>query len=100
MTSSLAKSKQIVAAHFHMLFFYNFLIFDVPQYSNRFDYIKDIRPAIYSNNQKSLHITFKTIIRSHHLCTVCLKKTSDLWFAITLTYVNAFLYFFWQKCYG
>jgi len=35
-----------------MLFFCNFLIFDVPQYSNRLDYIKDIRPAIYFNNQK------------------------------------------------
>ena len=30
MTSSLAKSKQIIGAHFQMIFFYNFLIFDVP----------------------------------------------------------------------
>ena len=52
MTASLAKSKQIIGAHFQTLFFYNFLIFDVPQYSNRFDYIKDIRPAIYFNSQK------------------------------------------------
>jgi len=28
------------------------LLFDVPQYSNRFDYIKDIRPEVYFNNQK------------------------------------------------
>jgi len=52
MTSSLAKSKQVVGAHFHMLFSTIFLWFDVPQYSNRFDYIKDIWPAIYFNNQK------------------------------------------------
>jgi len=40
-------------------FFYNFLIFDVPQYSNRCNYIKDIRPAIcFNNHKKSLHITF------------------------------------------
>jgi len=31
--------------------------------------------------------------------TLCLKKTSDIWFAITLTYVNHFD-IFWQKCYG
>jgi len=52
MTSSLAKSKQIIGAHFQMLFSTIFLFFDVPQYSNRFDYIKDIRQAIYFNNQK------------------------------------------------
>jgi len=52
MTSSLARSKQIIGAHFQTLFFYNFLVFDVPRYSDRFDYIKDIRPAIYFNNQK------------------------------------------------
>jgi len=51
MTSALAKSKQIIGAHFQTLFFYNYLIFDVPQYSNRFDYIKDIQPAMYFNNQ-------------------------------------------------
>jgi len=33
------------------------------------------------------------------LNTLCLKKTSHLWFAITLTYMNGFIYFlFWQKC--
>ena len=52
MTSSLAKSKQIIGAHFQTLFCTIFLVFDVPQYLNRFDYIKDIRPAIYFNNQK------------------------------------------------
>jgi len=41
MTSSLEKSKQIIGAHFQT-FFYNFLVVDVPQYSNTFDYIKDI----------------------------------------------------------
>jgi len=52
MTSSPAKSKQIIGAHFHMLFSTTFLFFDVPQYSYRFAYIKDIQPAIYFNNQK------------------------------------------------
>ena len=52
MTSSLARSKQIIGAHFQTLFSTIFLVFDVPRYSNRFDDIKDIRPAIYFNNQK------------------------------------------------
>jgi len=52
MTSSLAKSKQIIGAQFQTLFSTVFLLFDVPQYSNRFDYITDIRPAVYFNNQK------------------------------------------------
>ena len=47
-----AKSKQIIGAQFQTLFSTIFLVFDVPQYSNRFDYIKDIRPAIFFNNQK------------------------------------------------
>jgi len=47
MTLSLAKSKQIIGCELSDAFFKNFLIFDVPQYSNRFDYIKDRRPAIY-----------------------------------------------------
>ena len=51
MTSSLAKSKQIIGAHFQTLFSTIFLFFDVPEYSNRFDYIKDIRQAVYFNNQ-------------------------------------------------
>jgi len=52
MTASLAKSKQITNVHFHTLFSTIFLFFVVPEYSNRFDYIKDIPPAIYFNNQK------------------------------------------------
>jgi len=52
MTSSLVKSKQIIGAHFQTLFSTIFLFFDVPQYSNRLDYIINIRPAIYFNNQK------------------------------------------------
>jgi len=55
----MTKSKQIIGAQFQTLFSTVFLLFDVPQYSNRFDYIKDIRPAVYFNNQKSLHIIFK-----------------------------------------
>jgi len=34
------------------VFFYNILIFDVPQYSHIFHYVEDIRPAIYFDNQK------------------------------------------------
>jgi len=52
MRSSLAKSKQIIGAHIQTLFSTIFLFFVVPQYSNRFDYLKHIRPAIYFNNQK------------------------------------------------
>jgi len=52
MTSSLAKSKQIIDRSFKRFFSTIFLFFDVPQYSNRFDYIKDIRSAVYFNNQK------------------------------------------------
>jgi len=52
MMSSVAKNKQIIGAQFQTLFSTIFLLFDVPQYPNRFDYIKNIRPAIYFNNQK------------------------------------------------
>jgi len=41
MTSSLAKSKQIIGEQFQTFFPTVFLLFDVPQYSNTFDYIKD-----------------------------------------------------------
>jgi len=49
MTSSLAKSKQIIGAQFQTLFSTVFLLFDLPRYSNIF---KDTRPAVYFNNQK------------------------------------------------
>jgi len=52
MTSSLAKSKQIVGAHFQTFVSKTFLCFDVPQCSCVIHYIKDIRPAIYFDNQK------------------------------------------------
>jgi len=52
MTSSLAKSKQIIDAQFQTLFSTVFLLFDVLEYSNKFHYIKDTRPAVYFNNQK------------------------------------------------
>jgi len=41
MTSSLAKSTQIIGAHLKTLSSKTFLFFDVPQYSSRLDYIKD-----------------------------------------------------------
>jgi len=59
MTSTLAKSKQIIGAHFQTFFSTILLFFDVPQYSNICHDIKEIRHAIYFNNQKSLHIIFK-----------------------------------------
>jgi len=52
MTSSLAKSKQIIGAQFQTFFYRVFLLLAVPEYSNTFDYIKDTRPAVYFNNQK------------------------------------------------
>jgi len=52
MTSSLAKSKQIIGAQFQTFFCTIFLLFHVPEYSNTFDYIKDTRPAGYFNNEK------------------------------------------------
>ena len=52
MTSSLAKVNKSSDAHFQMLFSKIVLFFDVPQYYNRFDYIKDRRQAVYFNNQK------------------------------------------------
>ena len=36
----------------HILVSTVFLLFDVPEYSNTFDYIKDTRPAVYFDNQK------------------------------------------------
>ena len=40
-------------AHFWTLFSKIFLFFDVPQYSNRFNYINERWRAIYVNNQKN-----------------------------------------------
>jgi len=51
MTSSLAKSKQIIDAQFQTLFSTVFLLFDL-DYSNTVDYIKDTLPAVYFNNRK------------------------------------------------
>jgi len=48
MTSSLANHRCTLSD----VFFYNILIFDVPQYSHIFHCFKDIRPAIYFDNQK------------------------------------------------
>jgi len=59
MTSSLAKSKQIIGAHFQTIFSTIFVFFDVAQYLNTFDYIKDIRPASYHT------LTTKKIIAYH-----------------------------------
>jgi len=52
MTSSLARSKQIIGVQFQTLFSTMFLFFNVPQYSHILHYIKRICPAIYFDNQK------------------------------------------------
>jgi len=57
MTSSLSKSKQIIGAHFQTLFTTVFLLFDVPQYSNRFDDIKHDQQFTLTT-KKSLHVIF------------------------------------------
>jgi len=53
-----------------------FLFFDVPQYSNRFDYIKDIRPAIYFNNQKNHCISSLKQLRVFSIVTLHMHVTS------------------------
>jgi len=60
MTSSLAKSKQIIGGHFLDAFSAIFLSFGVPQYLNRLDYIKACDQQFTLKPKKSLHITFKT----------------------------------------
>ena len=52
MTSLLPKVNRSSGAHFQTFFSTIFLFFDLPQYSDRFDYIRDRRRAIYFNNQK------------------------------------------------
>jgi len=57
-------------------FFLQFsFIFDVPQYSNRLDYIKYIRPAIYSNNQKNCCISSLNLFATVKYSTWKLKKS-------------------------
>ena len=46
------KVNKSLGVHFQTLFSKIVLFFDVPQSSNRFDYIKDRRRAVYFNNQK------------------------------------------------
>jgi len=48
-----SKSKQITGSALSDVFSKIFLFFDLPQHSNRFDYIRDRRRAIYFNNQKN-----------------------------------------------
>jgi len=51
-------SVTLPAIDIQALFSKNFYIFDVLQYSNRFEYIKDIRQATYFNNQKIIAYHF------------------------------------------
>jgi len=61
MTSLLAKVNRSSGAHFQTFFSKIFLFFDLPQYSNRFDYIRDRHRAIYFNNQKNHCISPLTV---------------------------------------
>ena len=62
MTSSLAKVNKSSGAYFLDAFSVILCFFDVPKYSDMFDYIKGRRPAVYFRNpKKSLHIIFKAI---------------------------------------
>jgi len=61
-------NKSSVSTFRHL--FHNFLIFDVPQYSNVVDYIKDIWPAIYFSNQKNHCIPS---LRKQTTTTVCTR---------------------------
>ena len=83
MTSSLAKSKQIIGAQFQTLFSTIFLLFDVPEYSNTFDYIKDTQPAFTLTTKKSLHIIFKA--SQYKVLHKCPVKMPSLLILISIT---------------
>ena len=70
MTSSLVKSKQIIGAYFQTIFSTIFLFFDVPQYSYRLDYIKDIVHQLTLATKKSLHIIFKASTMSDRVSSI------------------------------
>jgi len=52
MTSLLPKVNRSSGAHFQTCFYIILSFFALPQYSNRFDYIRDRRRTSYFNNQK------------------------------------------------
>jgi len=94
MTSSLANHRCTLSD----VFFYNILIFDVPKYSHIFHYIKDIRPAIYFDNQKI--IAFKAACkvnskRGLHIRIDYHKNCSHT--STKLTLVSVMLV--WTSCY-
>ena len=53
----LQKINKSSGAHFQMLFSKIFLFFDVPQYSNRLDYIKDTMSYLLFNTHTDTHTT-------------------------------------------
>jgi len=63
-TSSLAKSKQIICAHFQMLFSTIFLFFDVPHY---LILLRTYGEQFTLTTKKSLHIIFKQSLCSMFL---------------------------------
>jgi len=80
----LARSKQIIGCTLWDAFFSKILLFcDVPQYSNRFDYIKDRRTIYFNNQKKSLHIIF-SIQRTARRVTFHAECSSNWWEMLTL----------------
>jgi len=51
------KVNKSLGAHLQALFSKIFLFFDVPQYANRFDYVKDRWQAVYFSNRKNYCIS-------------------------------------------
>ena len=59
----LQKVNKSSGVHFETLFSIIFLFFDVPQYSHAFDYIKLDDKQSTLTSKKSLHITFRLLLR-------------------------------------
>jgi len=75
MTSSLAKCKQIIGAHFQTFFSTIFLFFDVPQYSIDLIILKTDDKHFTLTTKKSLHIIFKLECGPMHNVMVALPNT-------------------------
>ena len=81
MTSLLPKVNRSSGAYFQTFFSKIFLFFYLPQYSNRFDYNRDRRRAIYFNNQKNHCISSLSLLR-----TVNEQKSNMLFFCMVLMF--------------
>ena len=65
------------SVHTFRRFFYNILIFDVPQYSHIFHYIKDIRPAVLLWQPKNHCISSLTSFFRLSICALVPKIWPD-----------------------